>query len=431
MATPESEIDPRSGKGWSSYSAKSIYYAKLALEERKQREQAAGAGGLPTADQWYSRVNAPAMSQAALNSQLPPDLLAGLNAYLDAGAPQQEEEPPQEEPWTVDDLLAAFASASGGGGGGGGGVGYNLADVIARIGQAYDTRLAEMDRQRADGESIIGQARAAATAAIDARKADQAGVATGINTNIINQYAQAIDQAIKARDGMSQQMARLGADPSRIRSGADTVNYLQQARDAQSALSQRMQQINDQSIADRAYNMELIGQGASGTLANNYASAKMQMDLMRQQQEAEAEQQYAQAAAAAAARSYSAPSDPLDSALKYLNVADKFNKVFYGDENASGDPAYDLSQLDPSSGAFAAALFGGKGQDTAKFLKDYYTGDVEVWRDSITDEPMYREAFDRESYLAAVNALAKARTYPSSLRVGSNKALSKTTFKSN
>lgn len=136
MAIPESEIDPRTGKVWSSYSAKSIYYAKLALEERKQREQAAGAGGLPTADQWYSRVNAPAMSQAALNSQLPPDLLAGLNAYLDAGAPQQEEEPPQEEPWTVDDLLAARARASGGGGGGGGGVGYNLADVIARIGQA-------------------------------------------------------------------------------------------------------------------------------------------------------------------------------------------------------------------------------------------------------------------------------------------------------
>lgn len=335
-----------------------------------------------------------AQQAALLNDPTMQAFLAGLN----------QPQPEGEDPLTA--LLNSLGA--GGSGGGGGGSGYDLNGALGGIAQAYQTRLDEMIRQRDAGDTEIGAAKKAATDTITARQADQAKVSSGINDSILMNYSKAHDSLNTEGAALAAELQKFGVDPSKI---APTITqsqgYLGQAKEAQSALSQRMQQIAADSMASRNSNVDLVAQGATGELANNYAQVKMSMDLQRMQEEAQVRQQ----AAAAARSGGGGGSDPIDQATKMLKLQGLYQDVTgTGPVNEADflkqNGQYDTELLDPNSGAYVAAMSGGNPDGT---LRNFYTSDQVLGYKDDGVTPITQQVFDEKGYLKAYQDLQAAK----------------------
>lgn len=337
-------------------------------------------------------TNEPGLSMDQLNAALLQDpqmqaFLAGLN---------------QPQPEAQDPLSALLQQFSDAGSGSGGGSGYDLGGELNGIAAAYQARLDEMNRQRDAGNTEIGAARQAASDTITKRQADQAQVSTGINDSILLNYSKALEAQRAEAAKLASELGRFGVDPSRLAPmTTQQSGYLQQAQQAQSALSQRMQQIANESLGNRNSNMDLIAQGATGQLTNNYSAMRMQLDQQRAQQEAQARQQ----AAAAAARGGSS-SDPISQATKYLQLQKLYNDVNGLDPTTAADylkqnGQYDMGILDPNGGAFAAVNSGASNLDTV--LRDYYTSDVPDGAGGTS------KVFNDQAYQQAYQQLARSK----------------------
>lgn len=335
--------------------------------------------------------------------------------------------------------LSQYGTAGGGGGGGGGG--YNLGGELGAIAEAYNTRLAELDRQRQAGDTEIGAARKASDEAIKGRSADNQAQSAQINQSIMANYAAALQRQQNESAALAAELQRQGVDPSRLAPGTtQSASYVQQMRDAQGALQQRMGQVQGDALSARNANMDLIAQGATGVLANNYASTKMQMDLQRQAQEDAARQ----AAAAAAARGGGGSSkDPMEAAMDELKLRNEFNKLTGNEPISASDflkqnGNYALGVLQPGTPAYIAASAANQGGNVDSVLRNLYTSseydplagkDVETFNAS-----GYGQAYDRLSL--AKNAQRQVASQGYSPLIGANRfstqarnALSKLNFR--
>jgi hypothetical protein len=372
--------DPRTGKSWTSVSQREIYEAG---------QRANRSSPQPTRAQYDAAVARKAQEDLqrgaiAYGAMFTPPALPRPQATAGASTDPAEDKMPQG--WTLDDLLALDSEDGGGGG-------VNLGGLLASIADAYTTRLAELDRQKGEGEGIINDSSAKAQADIKARQADNTTQQDALNARIQQQYADALARRQAENQALTAELSKFGVDPARLMPGTMGGNAaMEQMRSAQSDLQTRMGQIANDSMSARAATSDLIAQGARGQLANGYAAMRMQMDLQRQQQEAEARQQ-----AASAGRS-SGGGSALDRLSKAVTVKEKLDKL-NGDETKDASP-YDMEMLKPGSGAYAAAVNGGKPDDV---LRKYFT--VTAY----DDEGNKREEFDYNGYDAAYRDLENAR----------------------
>lgn len=320
-----------------------------------------------------------------------------LSAYA-AGLAQEQQDPFQ-----------AFLDQFDGGGGGAGGGGSNLGGELSAIAQAYQTQLDELNRQRDAGSTEITASRTAADQAITKRQADNTQQSTEINNSIMGNYSAALERQSKEAAALAAELQRFGVDPSKIAPGTtQSASYVSQARDAQSALQSRLGQVANDAMSSRNQNLDLIAQGAQGTLTNNYAQVKMQMDLARQQQEA--------AAAAAARSSGGSGSSGLDQAMQMLKLQDLYQNVTGTGPTSSADflkqnGQYDLSVLQPGSAAYIAAVSGGSPDSVLKNLYTTQGAMTDNAGNPILDSsgsPKIGDVFDAKGYSSAYQDLARA-----------------------
>lgn len=303
------------------------------------------------------------------------------------------------------DWLSQYGTTDGGGGGGGGG--YDLNGAMAALTEAYNTRLAELDRQRQAGDTEIASARKASDEAIKGRAADNQQQSAAINQSIMANYAAALQRQQQESAALAAELQRQGIDPSRLAPGTtQSASYVQQMRDAQGALQQRMGQVQGDALNARNANMDLIAQGATGVLANNYAATRMQMDLQRQAQE---EQLRQQAAAAAARGGGGGSSNPLKAAKDELELRKLFNELTGNEPVSASDflkqnGNYAPGALQAGSPAYIAAMAANNGGNVDSVLRNLFTSsDV----DPATGKNV--ETFNASGYGTAYDQLALAK----------------------
>lgn len=310
---------------------------------------------------------------------------------------------PEEELDPFSQFMMSLAQSRGGGGGGGGG--YNLGAEMQAIADAYNARLGEADRQRGAGETEITAARTAADEGIKKRQADNQAENATINKSVMDSYAQALARSQQESATLAAELQRQGIDPSKLAPGTTQASsYLTQARDAQSALQQRMGQVAGDSMAARNANMDLIALGARGNLANSYAQVKMQLDLERAQQEAAARA----AAAAAAARGGGGGSvDPLTQMKKELEVQKLYNEVNGLGPVSQADfmkqnGKYALGALAPGTVEYTAAAAANQGGNADSVLNNLLTSRMDNGDGSFSNQ------LNKSAYASSYAALQRA-----------------------
>ena len=269
---------------------------------------------------------------------------------------------------TLADFLSQFQDSGGGGG-------YNLSGEMGSIGQAYQTRLDELNRQRDVGGAQITAAQKMGAEGISKKMAESAASQTTTNDAIKASYANALQQSRDRGAAMAAELQKLGVDPSRLMAGqAVDQSGLERAGLAQGNYSQRMGQIANDSMSSRQQSLDLISAGAQGQLTNNYSQTVMRMDLQRQQQEAAARQQ--------AAASAGKPKSAIEQATEALKLQALYNDVNKA-PGSTDSSKYDLSQFERTSPEYAAAISGG---DPSAYLRKYYT----------TSQPVY-DSYDNKT----------------------------------
>lgn len=293
------------------------------------------------------------------------------------------------------DFLSQFQDQGGGGG-------YNLSGEMGSIGQAYQTRLDELNRQRDVGGAQITAAQKMGAEGISKKMAESAASQTTTNDAIKASYANALQQSRDRGAAMAAELQRLGVDPSRLMAGqAVDQSGLERAGLAQGNYSQRMGQIANDSMSSRQQSLDLISAGAQGQLTNNYSQTVMRMDLQRQEQEAAARQQ--------AAASAGKPKSAIEQATEALKLQALYNDVNKADSSGS---KYDLSTLDRNSAAYGAAL----SKDPEAVLRKYHTRSQPVYNyDKGTNSysaqldansnAIYRDQLDEDAYNADLRSL--------------------------
>ena len=394
--------NPVTGKPWSSNAEKTIGE----FNARKSPQ--------PLPDYLGYGVQQASLAQGAAPAQAVYDLNPGMPAQYT----NQPYDPNTDQEWLarmgagdagsqggLGDFLSQFQDSGGGGGGG-----YNLSGEMGSIGQAYQTRLDELNRQRDVGGAQITAAQKMGAEGISKKMAESAASQTTTNDAIKASYANALQQSRDRGAAMAAELQKLGVDPSRLMAGqAVDQSGLERAGLAQGNYSQRMGQIANDSMSSRQQSLDLISAGAQGQLTNNYSQTVMRMDLQRQQQEAAARQQ--------AAASAGKPKSAIEQATEVLKL-----QALYDDVNkapgSTDSSKYDLSQLDRGSPEYAAAMSGG---DPSAYLRKYYTTSQPVYDsyDNKTGEGVgdpqtdaqanviYRDQLDQQGFDSSMFALAE------------------------
>jgi len=236
----------------------------------------------------------------------------------------------QDEGMTFDEALAQFAGGGDTGGGGGGNAAAYVASLVNQINDAYNRR-----------QETLGANRTAALAQIN-QLADQYKRNVGTINQSYLQGVAAQNQEIARRAAEQQAMAQRtaqqlsasltgeGISAQPIQGQAQNItNTLATTNQFQRDLQDRMAQLAASSQAGALSGGELVRQGASGTLENNYNSLLNALQSAREQEIMQA-QSAGMGGGGGGGGGRGSSSDPLDQMTKYLKARQLYDEVMGG-----------------------------------------------------------------------------------------------------
>ncbi len=199
-------------------------------------------------------------------------------------------------------FLAALGQAEqsapvnlGGGSGGGGGTG--LSSALSQIALQYGGLRDEASGNRDFALGEISAALADHQSQIDRIAEDYMAQSGEVNENIARRYAEAVDRTTADADPLIADLRAQGIDPSQFATTLVEANQATRTQGAlQSALGERLAQIQSDGLNDSRRTASLIDQGATTEVERQY---QVQVDRIAEAQLAAEIQARAQAAAAA------------------------------------------------------------------------------------------------------------------------------------
>ena len=255
---------------------------------------------------------------------------------------------------------SAPVNLSGGGRGGGGGSG--LSSALSQIAQQYGGLRDEVTGNRDFALGEISAALADHQAQIDKIAEDYMAQSGEVNENIARRYAEAVDRTTADANPLIADLRAQGIDPSQFATTLVEANQATRTQGAlQSALGERLAQIQSDGLNDSRRTASLIDQGATVEVERQFqaqidriAEAQLAAEINARAQAAAASRRASAALAEQQAvdptfsvlapyfASQGLPSDPvLLAALDEVNLLD--NHLGFADEV---DPGFNSSIVD-------------------------------------------------------------------------------------
>jgi len=194
----------------------------------------------------------------------------------------------------TDDFWAALdedarARMGGGRGGASGGSGVNVQGMIDAVLQQYEQAAQQAQQSKAQAAQGIQSAYDQFTGNVNRNYADYTGAASAAQTAMAERLAQQIAEANSRQSQMQASAASMGQDAAALQAlQQGNLGALQASGGFQQDLSQRLAQIvanNQRAIQSGG---EMIRQGATGTLENNFNALMNALAAQRDEQVASA-----------------------------------------------------------------------------------------------------------------------------------------------